>query len=164
VVPSEVLPTILSMTDVDERTRKLIGLEAELQARTSALLAELDAELEALRTRRDRLNHAISTLARKRHRYAAQLGDEGQSSLRVAGKLPKTDAADSVLREVAPRSMRLGQIYEELVRRGWCDDTSRDRHALEVAVRSLERAGRVVRPQRGWYRSSSTAIQEVAAA
>jgi hypothetical protein len=128
------------------------------------LLAELDTELEALRTRRDRLNHAISTLARKRHRYAAQLVDGGRLNPTATGKIPKTDAADSVLREVAPRSMRLGELFEEIVRRGWCDDTSRDRHALEVAARSLERAGRVVRPRRGWYRSTSNAAQKAAAA
>lgn len=130
-------------------------LEADLVARASELVAELDAELAALRDRRDRLNRTISNLAKKRLRYAAQVED--RNVRRLPNGLPsKGEGALLLLEEVSPRSMPLRQIHAELVQRGWSEDSQRDRHALEVAVRTLEHAGKVVRPRRGWYRRLTT--------
>lgn len=67
-----------------------------------------------------------------------------------------------MLREIGPQSMRLRSLHAELIARGWSDDTPRERHALEVAVRSLEQRGDVVRPKRGWY-SIRTTDERVAA-
>lgn len=139
--------------------QRLRALERELAHRASDFVEAIDAELAALRSRRDTLNRAIRDLSQKRSRYVAHVAAPDETRRR--DRPAKTVAAELVLREVAPAPMQVRQLHAELLARGWSDDTSRERHALEVAVRSLEASGRAYRPRRGWYVAGSV-LRDVA--
>jgi hypothetical protein len=145
---------------MEDELRRLRLLERELAHRATDFVEAIDVELATLRNRRDALNRAIRDLARKRSRYVAHAVAPGENRRRE--RPPKTVAAELVLREVAPKAMPVRELHAELLARGWSDDTARERHALEVAVRSLETSGRARRPRRGWYVANVAALEEVA--
>jgi hypothetical protein len=141
---------------------RLSTLEREIAARSVALVEALDAELRALRDRRDALNRTIGLLSRKRARYVTQFLEDPARTL--LERPAKTVAATLILEERFPAPMRLRDIHAALVRRGWSHDTPRERHALEVAVRALESRGRILRPKRGSYAAAQALASKRVAA
>ena len=69
----------------------------------------------------------------------------------------KPAAVVALLREHRGRALRLIEIRNALIERGFMGTEKREVHALEVAVRALEARGAIERIRRGMYRLADVA-------
>lgn len=123
-------------------------LEDELRALEEQRL-ELAARIEILK-RHVGLLHAVRSLA------------SGTPSAGVPAP-PKRDAVLRVLADAPGSAMRLAEIREALIDRGWLGNDRRATHALEVAVATMAQRGEVLRIRRGLYQLPTHIPDEAAA-
>jgi len=119
-------------------------------------------ELETLERERLRLDARIALL--KRH--VGLLSAVRAFANGSAAPLPVPSKRDAILRVLAENptsALKLSEIREELVRRGWLAGDRRSVHALEVAITSMARRGDLRRVRRGLYELAPPPSHEVAA-
>jgi hypothetical protein len=125
-------------------------LEAELDrviAFYTRRIEEWDAIREAATAEAASLRRQRAVLEGMRHRRKGV-----QLRLVEADYPPKPQAVLTFLREYPDQSFRLVEIRRELIARGMMADTKAHVHALEVAVRMMEKRGEVTRPRKGIYK------------
>ena len=102
---------------------------------------------------------AAEALALRRRRAVLQrLTSHETAGVAVREGLPSKPAAVvALLREHRGRALRLIEIRNALIERGFMGTEKREVHALEVAVRALEARGAIERIRRGMYRLADVA-------
>ncbi len=131
---------------------KLELLEAQVEDGLGALIGEAERRLTELRTLRAKVELEISvTEAKLGVWHAARRSLNGERHLAAVPRT-KREAVLRLLGEHPFESFRLVAIREMLVERGWMVNDKNGRHALEVAVRNMEKRGELTRVETGVYK------------
>jgi hypothetical protein len=69
----------------------------------------------------------------------------------------RADALLRLLGEDPDRTWKLSELRDELIARGWLEDTREASASLQVTASKLTRAGRIERPEAGHYRAGEAA-------
>ncbi len=119
---------------IDEVKRHIADLERERAA--------ISAEIEDL-WRRVTLWSALRSLA------VSEVTDDASTDMPAPAK---RDALLTLLAEAQGQPVRLVEMREEMIARGWLPRTPKAIHALEVAATTLARRGEAERVKKGIYR------------
>ncbi len=122
-------------------------------------LEEAEAEVLRLQAEAERVQATLqkfqALVAFKRQLGNAGNGDEPSERLFVAHSSkppPLRQAILAVMNEWRHGSyIRLAQLRERLVERGWLTDSDSDAHRLQVTAGLMVRRGTLQRPEKGFY-------------
>lgn len=129
------------------------SLEAQADDALGQLIDGARARLTGLQEDRDRLDSLIAAESRKIRAWEqarVSITDQGPPLRIVPGQLPtKREAVLELLGEYPDSDFKLIEIRRALIDRGLM--TNSQAHALEVAVREMERRGEIRRVRKGIY-------------
>ena len=131
----------------------LDGLD-EIADQLRAALAHLDEERQAINATYEDVQAKLRYIeqARRMLDSTAQTGTNGHS----APVPSKREAALAVLAEIGV-PMKLSEIRDEMIRRGWLAPDEKAAHALQMMLSTLVKEGKVDRPAYGVYRLTNPA-------
>ncbi|MFL5916077.1 MAG: hypothetical protein ACJ752_10645 [Gaiellaceae bacterium] len=145
-----------------------------LQERLGELIDQrrkLDSEIRFLQNQLIRYRQYLQDLAEPGNEVTAPQTGPSQLAIAASGNTavhvgatgaaqpeypPKRVAVHRLLAENAFKEWKLGELREELIRRGWLADDERARHALQMLMLNMAKRGEIDKPRTGVYRAMVT--------
>ena len=140
----------------ERQTHKQLGFLEELDEWVDSFPIEaVQRELNRLQEQKGTLEAAINALSRK-----LTIWNTLRSAHHSNGDPPKyptkRDALLAFFDEHPERELRLAEIRDGLIARGWAGDDAKSSHALQMALLTAHKRGEVDRVEKGVYKLAAT--------